>query len=110
MAQDYSRLEGYNPEADLGLGCGLPTEFARIKAGDIVIDLGSGAGNDAFVARRIVGDKGKVIGVDFTAEMIERARTNAQKLGLTNVDFRLGDIESIPVVSNRANVVVAIAC
>ena len=66
MADDYSKLEGYNPDADLGLGCGLPTEFAKIKEGDTVIDLGSGAGNDAFIARKIVGEKGKVIGIDFT--------------------------------------------
>ena len=79
MADDYSRLEGYNPDADLGLGCGLPTEFAKIKEGDTVIDLGSGAGNDAFVARRIVGEKGKVIGIDFTEAMIAKARENAEK-------------------------------
>src|SRR4026209_2927105 len=74
MTDDYSKLEGYNPEADLGLGCGLPTEFARIKEGDTVVDLGSGAGNDAFIARRLVGDKGKVIGIDFTEAMINKAR------------------------------------
>ena len=107
MAEDYSNLEGYNPDADLGLGCGIPTEFAHIKEGDTVIDLGSGAGNDAFVARRIVGEKGKVIGVDFTEAMIDRARSNTEKLGYANVDFRLGDIESMPVVSNLANVVVS---
>src|SRR6187200_2633593 len=84
MADDYSKLEGYNPDADLGLGCGLPTEFAKIKEGDIVIDLGSGAGNDAFIARRVVGEKGKVIGIDFTEAMISKARVNAEKLGLTN--------------------------
>jgi arsenite methyltransferase len=88
MADDYSKLEGYNPEADLGLGCGLPTEFAKLKEGDTVIDLGSGAGNDAFVARRIVGDKGKVIGIDFTDKMVARARENAEKLQYTNVEFR----------------------
>src|SRR5687768_18048067 len=81
MSDDYSKLEGYNPDADLGLGCGLPTEFAQIKKGDTVIDLGSGAGNDVFIARRIVGENGSVIGIDFTEKMIDRARENAKKLG-----------------------------
>jgi SAM-dependent methyltransferase len=107
MADDYSKLEGYNPEADLGLGCGLPTEFAKLKEGDTVIDLGSGAGNDAFVARRIVGDKGKVIGIDFTDKMVARARENAEKLQYNNVEFRLGDIEDMPVTSNKADVIVS---
>src|SRR5260221_9716005 len=86
MADDYTKLEGYVADADLGLGCGLPTEFAKIKEGDTVIDLGSGAGNDAFIARRIVGDKGKVIGIDFTEPMIIRARANTEKLGFNNVE------------------------
>ena len=107
MADDYSKLEGYNPDADLGLGCGLPTEFAKIKEGDTVIDLGSGAGNDAFIARRFVGEKGKVLGIDFTEAMIKRARDNAEKLGLNNVEFRQGDIEDMPVTSNYANVIVS---
>ena len=107
MADDYSKLDGYNPDADLGLGCGLPTEFAKIKEGDTVIDLGSGAGNDAFVARKIAGEKGKVIGVDFTEAMIGRARDNAEKLGLNNVEFRQGDIEDMPVTSNKADVIVS---
>jgi arsenite methyltransferase len=107
MADDYTNLEGYNADADLGLGCGLPTEFAQIKAGDTVIDLGSGAGNDAFIARRIVGEKGKVIGIDFTEAMIEKARDNAEKLNLNNVEFRLSDIESMPVTSNKADVIVS---
>lgn len=107
MADDYSKLEGYNPEADLGLGCGLPTEFARIKEGDTVIDLGSGAGNDAFVARKLAGEKGKVIGIDFTGAMIARARENAEKLKLNNVEFRLGDIEDMPVTANKADVIVS---
>lgn len=107
MADDYSRLEGYNPDADLGLGCGLPTEFARIKEGDTVIDLGSGAGNDAFVARKLTGDKGKIIGIDFTEAMIARARENAEKLNLNNVEFRLGDIEDMPVAANKADVIVS---
>jgi len=107
MADDYSKLEGYNPDADLGLGCGLPTEFAKIKDGDTVIDLGSGAGNDVFVARRLTGEKGKVIGIDFTEPMIVRARENAEKLGLNNVEFRQGDIEDMPVTSNKADVIVS---
>jgi arsenite methyltransferase len=107
MADDYSKLDGYNPDADLGLGCGLPTEFAKIKQGDTVIDLGSGAGNDAFIARRITGATGKVIGIDFTDAMISKARSNAEKLGLTNVDFRQGDIEDMPVTSNKADVIVS---
>ena len=107
MADDYTKLEGYNPDADLGLGCGLPTEFAKIKEGDTVIDLGSGAGNDAFIARRFVGEKGKVIGIDFTEPMIKKARANAEKLGLNNVEFRQGDIDDMPVTSNYANVIVS---
>ena len=107
MADDYTTLEGYNPDADLGLGCGLPTEFAKIKEGDTVIDLGSGAGNDAFIARRFVGEIGKVIGIDFTEPMIKKARANAEKLGLNNVEFRQGDIDDMPVTSNYANVIVS---
>lgn len=107
MADSYSSLEGYNPDADLGLGCGLPTEFAKIKAGDVVIDLGSGAGNDAFIARRITGEKGKVIGIDITPSMIERANKNVEKLGYKNVEFRLGDIDDMPVKDNVADVIVS---
>jgi arsenite methyltransferase len=107
MADDYTKLEGYNPDADLGLGCGLPTEFAKIKEGDTVIDLGSGAGNDAFIARRITGASGKVIGIDFTEAMITKARANAEKLQLNNVEFRQGDIEDMPVTSNFAHVIVS---
>ena len=107
MTDDYDHLEGYNPDADLKLGCGLPTEFAKIKKGDYVVDLGSGAGNDCFVARAETGESGKVVGIDFTPEMIEKARNNADKLGLNNVEFRLGDIENIPLMSNVADVVVS---
>jgi len=107
MSDDYSMLEGYNPDADLGLGCGLPTEFAKIKAGDTVIDLGSGAGNDCFVARKLTGEAGKVIGIDFTEAMIAKARDNAEKLGFNNVEFRMGDIEKMPVTADRADVVVS---
>jgi arsenite methyltransferase len=107
MADDYTTLEGYNPDADLGLGCGIPTQYAQIKEGDTVVDLGSGAGNDAFVARRYVGEKGKIIGVDFSEAMIEKARTNVDKLGFNNIEFRQGDIENIPIAGNRADVVIS---
>ena len=107
MAEDYSKLPGYVADADLGLGCGLPTQFAMINEGDTVVDLGSGAGNDAFVARRYTGFFGKVIGVDFTEKMIERARANAEKLEYNNVEFRFGDIENLPVNDNTAHVVVS---
>lgn len=107
MAEDYSKVEGYVADADLGLGCGLPTAFAQIKEKDVVVDLGSGAGNDAFVARSVTGPAGKVIGVDFTEKMISKARANAEKLGYHNVEFRLGDIENVPVNENVADVVVS---
>lgn len=107
MTDDYSELEGYNPDADLGLGCGLPTQFAKIKKGDTVIDLGSGAGNDCFIARSETGEDSKVIGIDFTTAMIDKARTNAQKLRYYNVEFRQGDIENIPVTANIADVIVS---
>ena len=107
MTDDYSSLEGYNPDADLGLGCGLPTQFAQIKTGDVVIDLGSGAGNDCFVARAETGETGKVIGIDFTPAMIDKARRNAEKLGYHNVEFRQGDIEKMPVTADVADVIVS---
>jgi arsenite methyltransferase len=107
MTDDYTDLNGYNPDADLGLGCGLPTQFALIKKGDVVIDLGSGAGNDCFVARAEAGENGKIIGIDFTDAMISKARNNAETLGFNNVEFRQGDIEHMPVTSNSADVVVS---
>lgn len=107
FAEDYSKLKGYVEGADLALGCGIPTEFAQIKEGDTVVDLGSGAGNDAFVARALVGESGKVIGIDMTSAMIDKARENADTLGFNNVEFRLGDIEHIPIAANRADVVVS---
>lgn len=107
MSDDYTNLKGYNPDADLGLGCGLPTQFAKIKPGDTVIDLGSGAGNDCFVARAETGANGKVIGIDFTPAMIDKARANAEKLGFNNVEFRQGDIEHMPVTANTADVIVS---
>ena len=107
MSDEYEGLEGYAPDADLGLGCGLPTQFAKIRKGDTVIDLGSGAGNDCFIARAEIGEDGKVIGIDFTSAMIDKARVNADKLGFRNVEFRQGDIEQMPVSDNIANVVVS---
>ncbi|MBK8627344.1 MAG: arsenite methyltransferase [Saprospiraceae bacterium] len=107
MSEDYVELEGYAKDADLGLGCGLPTVFAKIKEGDTVIDLGSGAGNDCFVARAETGPSGKVIGIDFTPAMIDKARENTDKMGYNNVEFRQGDIEKMPVGGNMADVVVS---
>ncbi len=106
-SEDYATLAGYYPDADLGLGCGKPTASARMKIGDTVIDLGSGAGNDVFIARRLVGESGKVIGVDMTPEMIETAQENNRKLGYTNVEFRLGGIERLPVADNTADIVIS---
>ena len=107
MTDNYDQLEGYHSDADLGLGCGLPTEFAGIKTGNTVVDLGSGAGNDCFVARNACGPEGKVIGIDFTTEMVQKARQNAEKLGLNNVEFREGDIENMPIGAQVADVVVS---
>jgi arsenite methyltransferase len=107
MMDDYNQVDGYAPDADLGLGCGLPTQFASIQAGDTVIDLGSGAGNDCFVARHETGPEGKVIGIDFTDAMINKARINADKLGFNNVEFRYGDIEHMPVNDQVADVIVS---
>jgi len=107
FSDDYSDLEGYNPDADLGLGCGIPTEHSEIKEGDTVIDLGSGAGNDCFVVRSIVGDTGMIIGLDFAGAMLTKARNNANKLGYTNVEFRKGDIEEMPFNDNLADVIVS---
>lgn len=107
MNDDYSTLDGYNPDADLSLGCGLPTKFAKIGKGDTVVDLGSGAGNDCFIARHEAGETGRVIGVDFTPAMVEKAQANAAKMGFGNVEFRLGDIENMPIEDNTADVVVS---
>jgi len=107
FSDDYSNLKGYNKDADLGLGCGLPTEFAEIKKGDIVLDLGSGAGNDCFVARAITGESGKVIGLDFSNEMLRKAKENTVKLAFNNVEFIKGDIEEMPIESNSINVVIS---
>ncbi len=107
VADDYSNLEGYEKDADLGLGCGLPTEFANINKGDTVVDLGAGAGNDVFVASKLVGDSGQVIGIDMTDEMIELANENKSKLNIKNVDFKLGEIEDLPIDDNSTNVVIS---
>ena len=107
MTDDYTGLAGYAPDADLGLGCGLPTQFAGIRPGDTVLDLGSGAGNDCFVARHETGADGRVIGVDFTPEMVAKARENAGRLGFQNVEFRQGDIEELPVSDGMIDVLVS---
>ncbi len=107
IGDDYKNMDGYVSDADLGLGCGLPTEYAEIKKGDTVVDLGSGAGNDVFIARSIAGDKGRVIGLDMTEEMIEKANSNKIKLGFENVEFHLGDIEQMPFENDLADVVVS---
>lgn len=107
LASSYANLPGYVPEADYGLGCGLPTEIAKLAPGQTVLDLGSGAGNDAFVARAVVGEAGHVIGVDMTEAMIARARANAEKRGFANVEFRLGEIEALPVDAASVDVVVS---
>ncbi|MFT7280681.1 MAG: arsenite methyltransferase [Cyclobacteriaceae bacterium] len=107
MTDDYTELDGYNADADLALGCGLPTAYAKINKGDVVLDLGSGAGNDCFIARHEAGDSGKVIGIDFTAAMVEKARLNAEKLRFNNVEFRFGDIDDMPVTTNSIDVAVS---
>ena len=107
FSENYDQLKGYNPEADLGLGCGIPTQFAGIKEGDSVLDLGSGAGNDCFVARAIVGETGDVTGIDFTDAMLTKATNNAAKLGYKNVKFVKGDIEEMPLPDNTYNVIVS---
>lgn len=107
IGKSYASVDGYVPEADLGLGCGVPTEFAEIERGSRVLDLGSGAGNDAFIARREVGETGHVIGLDFTPEMIAKAELNCSKLGYQNVEFRHGEIENIPIEDKSIDVVIS---
>ena len=107
MSEDYTKLKGYEPDADLGVGCGLPTQYAGIKQGDTVVDLGSGAGNDCFIAREEVGETGKVIGIDFAPNMLAKARTNAERRGFTNIEFVEGDIENMPLPHATADVVVS---
>ena len=107
FSDDYTKLDGYVADADLGLGCGVPTEFAGIKKGDTVVDLGSGAGNDIFVARSLAGEEGKLIGLDFTEDMIAKANKNKEKTGFKNVEFKLGEIEDMPVENNSVDVVIS---
>lgn len=107
FSDDYSKLKGYNPDADLGLGCGLPTQYADIKPGNHVLDLGSGAGNDCFVARTIVGDSGQVTGIDFSDAMLEKANKNLEKTGFKNINFVKGDIEDMPLEANTFDVVIS---
>lgn len=95
------------PTANLGLGCGNPTATAGIKEGDTVLDLGSGAGFDCFLAAKKVGDTGKVIGVDFSEEMVSKAEENAKQLGCKNVEFRLGDIEELPIDDHSVDVIIS---
>ena len=107
FSENYRELKGYDTDADLGLGCGIPTAFAALKPGDHVLDLGSGAGNDCFVARAVVGENGKVTGIDFSDAMLEKARRNALKLGYSNVDFLKGDIEEMPLADNSYDVILS---
>ncbi|MCX7985698.1 MAG: arsenite methyltransferase [Bacteroidales bacterium] len=107
LSKLYTKLEGYVPEADLMLGCGIPTQYAGISEGNHVLDLGSGAGNDCFIVRAIVGINGKVTGIDFTPEMVAKAKENNLKLGYDNVEFILGDIENMPLPSNTYDVVIS---
>jgi ubiquinone/menaquinone biosynthesis C-methylase UbiE len=103
----YDDVSGYMADADLGLSCGVPVEHAGLKVGQTVLDLGSGAGLDVFVTRSEVGETGHVIGVDMTAEMIAKARENAEQSGFDNVEFRLGEIEHLPVRSDSTDVVIS---
>ncbi len=107
FSDDYSKLKGYNSDADLALGCGIPTESIDIKEGNTVVDLGSGAGNDVFVARSLVGKTGKVIGIDMTKAMIDKANKNNEKLGYDNVEFKFGEIEKMPLENETADVVIS---
>jgi ubiquinone/menaquinone biosynthesis C-methylase UbiE len=107
IQDEYNGIKGHVQEAELGLGCGVPTEYAGIKEGDTVVDLGSGAGNDVFVTRAITGDSGKVIGIDFTEAMLEKAKRNNEKLGYKNVEFKMGEIENIPLENSTADIVIS---
>lgn len=107
IGDEYQNVEGHNPDADLGLGCGIPTEYANIQQGQSVLDLGSGAGNDCFVARAIVGETGKVVGLDFSEAMLAKANQNTAKFGYTNVSFVKGDIEEMPLEGNQFDVVIS---
>jgi len=107
MKDNYNGKEGYQEIADLGLGCGIPTDYASIKDGETILDLGSGAGNDAFISSKLVGNKGKVIGLDMTQEMINKANLNKAKLQISNVEFVLGEIENMPIENDLIDVVIS---
>jgi arsenite methyltransferase len=107
FSKSYTMLDGYEKDADYNLGCGIPTAYLNVKEGDTLVDLGSGAGNDVFIARKLVGDSGKVIGIDMTQEMIDKARENNQKLAYENIEFLLGDIEDIPLKENTTDFVIS---
>lgn len=107
LFENYDNIEGYVPETDLGLGCGIPTKYAGIEKGDTVVDLGSGTGNDIFIAREIVGETGYVFGIDMTREMIEKAEMHNKKLGFANVEFKLGEIEELPLEDNTADIIMS---
>jgi len=107
MSDSYQDLDGYLPDADLGLGCGLPTAYAAIQPGDFVLDLGSGAGNDVFIAAKQTGPSGRVTGIDMTPEMIRRAEQNAGKYAFRNVTFKLADIENLPLADDSADVIIS---
>jgi len=107
VKDEYKNLDGYMPDADLGLGCGIPTEYARLKKGDTVVDLGSGAGNDCFVARAAVGEEGLVIGLDMSEPMVHKARENAIIQGYNNVEFHVCEIEQMILEDNTADVVIS---
>lgn len=100
-------LQAIPEGANLGLGCGNPVALASLQEGDVVLDLGAGAGFDCFLAANQVGEKGRVIGVDMTPEMLEKARENAQRGGYKNTEFRLGEIENLPVADNHVDVVIS---
>jgi SAM-dependent methyltransferase len=105
--ESYDHLDGYVPDADLSLGCGVPVDYAGIRTGDRILDLGSGAGNDCFVARSLAGETGHVTGLDFTEPMLRKAEENREKLGYTNVEFIRGDIEEMPLPDNSYDVVLS---
>lgn len=107
FSDDYTKLEGYHPDADLNLGCGVPTEYAGLAEGQHVLDLGSGAGNDCFIARSIVGETGHVTGLDFTEQMVRKAENNLAKTTFRNINFVIGDIENMPFEENKLDVVIS---
>lgn len=107
MAESYTKLDGYVPDADMNLGCGIPIEYAGLKEGQSVLDLGCGAGNDLFVARAIVGESGMLTGLDFSDEMLQKAEKNRSKLGIKNMELVKGDIETMPFQSDTFDVILS---